>query len=63
MRFVHDGTKTDFFLLENVNRTISKSLCDEFILKHDLEIQIIDSLFADGALAMLWIFFCFVKPG
>ena len=53
MRFVQDGTKIeDFFLCENLNRTISKRyipICEEFFLKHDLEIKIIDSVSTDGA--------------
>ena len=31
-------------------------MCDEFFLKHDLEIQNIDSVYTDGAPAMLEIF-------
>ena len=45
-----------FLFCENLNRTISKRnfpMCEEFLSKHDLEIQIIDSVYTDGTLAML----------
>ena len=66
MRFVHDGTKIeDFFFCENLKRTISKrylSMCEELFSKHDLEIQIIDSVYTDGIPAMLGnIFFVLVN--
>ena len=32
-------------------------MCEEFFSKHDLEIQIIDSVYTDGAPAMLGFFF------
>ena len=53
MRFVQDSTQIeDIFFCENWNRTISKRylpMCEEFFSKHDLEIQIIDSVYTDGA--------------
>ena len=49
-----------YFFNENLNRTISKRylpMCEEFFSKHDLEIQVINSVYTDGAPAMLGIFF------
>ena len=60
MKFVHDGTKIEFFICENLNRTISKRylpMCEQFFSKHHLEIQIIDSVYTDGAPTMLGISF------
>ena len=56
MRFVHDGTKIEFFICENLNRTISKrylQMFEEVFSKHDLEIQINDFLYTDGTPTML----------
>ena len=36
-------------------------MCEEFFSKHDLEIQIIDSVYTDNAPAMLGNIFCFVE--
>ena len=61
MRFVHVGTKKKIFFCENLNRTISKRylpMCKEFFLEDDLEIQIINSVYTDGAPTMLGKIFC-----
>ena len=67
MRFVYEGLETEIlFFYENLNRAISKRylpMCEDIFLKHDLEIQIVDSVYTDGASAMLGNFFCFVKSG
>ena len=65
---MHDGSKIeDLIFCESLNRTISKRylpMFEEFYLKLDLEIQIIDSVYTDGAPAMLGnVSFCFGKSG
>ena len=45
-----------FLFCENLNRTISKRYllkCKEFFSKHDLAVKIIDSVYTNGASAML----------
>ena len=60
---MHDGSKIeDLFFCENLNRAISKRylpMCEDIFLKHDLEIQITDSEYTDGAPAMFRNIFLF----
>ena len=62
MKFVHDGTKIKDFFCENLKGAISNKylpISKQPFLKHDLEIQIIDYVYTDGASAMLGnILFC-----
>ena len=68
MRFMQDGTKIEnFCFCENMNRIINKEynpICEELFSKHDLEIQVIDSMYTDSAHCYAGKYlFCLVKSG
>ena len=71
VRYVHDGSiKEDFLFCEDLKRTTKGKDIFQcviiFFAKHDLDMQVIGSVFTEGAPAMLGnksVCFCFVKTG